>query len=90
MTEAPGYGQCGVSEPLRRIFFELLETCETHPVRVRYLGDLNDVHRLWKLTPQGAIEKRGKLLGPFRGTARIDLEIQTGRRILILYHSSIF
>ena len=67
------YGSCGVSEPLRRIFFELLETSEAHPRRVRYLGDLNDIQRLGKLTPQGAIEKRCKLLGPFRGTARIDL-----------------
>ena len=77
-----------MSEPLRHIFFELLETSEAHPRRVWYLGDLNDIQRLGKLTPQGAIEKRCKLLGPFRGTARIDLEIQTGQRVLILYHSS--
>ena len=84
------YGPCRVSEPLRHIFFELLETSEAHHGRVRHLDDLNDVPRLGKLAPQCAVEKSGKLLGPLRWAARIDRETQTGRRVPVLTIRSAF
>ena len=35
---------------------------------------------------RGAVEKRGKLLGLLRGTDRIDQEIETRQRVLVLCH----